>query len=380
MMTLNLTQKPTLSLGGVAHASNANSAPRLSARHAAASTGSKNSLSVSRPPNGTMVVRAHSQRGASCSSGASTGTSAEALSFPEQTRPVRLTRTIIHEVCSQVEAEWGDEAAEVVLTDPLLIALEARKKVLKAEKGETRFVQMAKRSVELASTMALGAPLVSELAADSIAQLVATNEETLQSMLALHGPESQALIVEHMDKVAYETDPIEVGNFQMRMPPMVGHGDIAIPHVFLSQVYSKSVAFGYALASAQERKELEETLRASMDGDAYSLQVPSMAAYLYGRGSRSSILTMPDCLAKQVADDQTHRLFGQPMKLVLEVDRAMRFAKSPEEAQESLDNAMCNGGIPWLRVPASGLRRLMAEALAFGRILCAVEHSLPAQE
>ena len=72
----------------------------------------------------------------------------------------------------QVEAEWGDQADEVAMTDPLHIALEARKKELKAEKGETRFVQMAKRSVELASTMALGAPLVSELAADSIAQLV----------------------------------------------------------------------------------------------------------------------------------------------------------------------------------------------------------------
>ena len=74
--------------------------------------------------------------------------------------------------CEQVEAEWGEERPSGEFKDPLLAALEQRKNVLKAEKGETRFVQMAKRSVELASTAALGSPLVSELAVDSIVHLV----------------------------------------------------------------------------------------------------------------------------------------------------------------------------------------------------------------
>lgn len=40
-----------------------------------------------------------------------------------------------------------------------------------------------------------------------------------------------------------------------------------------------------------------------------------------------------------------------------------------EEAQESLDQAMRNGTIPWLRLSATGLRRLMLEAVAFGLFL-----------
>jgi hypothetical protein len=287
-----------------------------------------------------------------------------------------------------VEAEWGEERPSGEFKDPLLAALEQRKNVLKAEKGETRFVQMAKRSVELASTAALGSPLVSELAVDSIVHLVASDEETIDTLLSIHGEEAQPLIAEHMAKVAYETDPIEVGNFQMRMPPMIGQGDIAIPHVFLSQVYNKSVAFGYALASAQERRELEGTLVGAFSGlaapdgghpaGAGADQVPTLAAYVYGCNTRSSVLQLADgSMARQVADNQTHQLFGHPVKLVHDVDRAMRFSRSPEEAQESLDLAMCDGGIPWLRVPASGLRRLMAEGLAYGHILCAVEHSLP---
>jgi hypothetical protein len=60
-----------------------------------------------------------------------------------------------------------------------------------------------------------------------------------------------------------------------------------------------------------------------------------------------------------------------------QVDRVLRFAASPEEAQESLDNALCTGGIPWERVPAAGLRYLIAEALLFGRVLSAVDSQLP---
>merc|ERR1719453_1204487 len=149
-----------------------------------------------------------------------------------------------------------------------------------------------------------------------------------------------------MAKVAYETDPIEVGNFQMRMPPMIGHGDIAIPHVFLSQVYNKSVAFGYALASAQERRELEGTLLGAFDRQAAMTEggnvasksgaatLPTLAAYVYGCSTRSAVLQlMEGSMASQVADSQTHRLFGHPVKLVHDVDRAMRFSRSPEEAQ-----------------------------------------------
>ena len=40
-----------------------------------------------------------------------------------------------------------------------------------------------------------------------------------------------------------------------------------------------------------------------------------------------------------------------------------------EEAQESLDQAMRDGTIPWLRLSSMGLRRLMLEAVAFGMFL-----------
>lgn len=372
----------------VQHARGSYAAPvrqtaRFGARQAPALAGTGGSLAFCRRHAPSVASRAQSQKGASCSMGAP----AEAMIPPS--RCLRLTKAMIHDVCQQVEAECGEEREAEDFSDPLYAALEARKNALKAEKGESRFVQMAKRSVELASTMALGAPLVSELAVDSIVQLVASDEETVDTLLTLHGEEAQPLIAEHMAKVAYETDPIEVGNFQMRMPPMIGHGDIAIPHVFLSQVYNKSVAFGYALASAQERRELEGTLMGAFNvgaattesGDASEAPaLPTLAAYVYGCSTRSAVLQLADgSVARQVADSQTHRLFGHPVKLVHDVDRAMRFSRSPEEAQESLDIAMCDGGIPWLRVPASGLHRLMAEGLAYGHILCAVEHALPAE-
>lgn len=60
------------------------------------------------------------------------------------------------------------------------------------------------------------------------------------------------------------------------------------------------------------------------------------------------------------------------------MDRVLRFAGNPEEAQESLDNALCTGGIPWERLPAAALRFLIAEALLFGRVLSAVDAALPA--
>jgi len=319
---------------------------------------------------------------------------------------------MIIEICRQVEAEYGVSSfPATVKKDPLLIALEARIQVLRSEKGESRWIAMARRSVEITSTRVLGSPIVTNLDTDNVSQLLASDESHIAQLLALHGADAQPLLVEHMDKVAYETDPVEVGSFQMRMPPMVGHGDIAIPHVFLTQVYSKSVAFGYALASARERRALEATLLRPLpeivevgdDDVPFPLcepqdpqqqlrgrdvapaaspvaepACPALATFLYTGWWRSQALQMDRASpALALAQQHTEALFGHPAKLAVEVDRAMRFATSPEEAQESLDHAMCTGGIPWLRVPASGLRRLIAEALAYGAILNAVETMLP---
>lgn len=315
---------------------------------------------------------------------------------------------MVSEALEQVEAEWGDLTTTWQPADELLLDLEARKVELQAEKGESRRVQMAKRSVELVLAkvgLANLAGLGPEAHHEAALRAGNADAEALEALLAMHEGGAMPLLLEHIEQVVYDTEPIEVGEFQMRMPPMVGKGDIAIPLLFLQQVYAKSVAFGFSLGGAAQRRQLDASLRSfngmgglaalsneamdagEGDGGVEAVRGPevdgadglgTLAQYLYGaHGTRAEMLYVREQVPRQVADDHTHRLFGHPVALSVQVDRVLRFAASPEEAQESLDNALCTGGIPWERVPAAGLRYLIAEALLFGRVLSAVDSQLP---
>lgn len=89
---------------------------------------------------------------------------------------------------SQVEAEYGVSSfPATVKKDPLLIALEARIQVLRSEKGESRWIAMARRSVEITSTRVLGSPIVTNLDTDNVSQLLASDESHIAQLLALHG-------------------------------------------------------------------------------------------------------------------------------------------------------------------------------------------------
>ena len=125
-----------------------------------------------------------------------------------------------------------------------------------------------------------------------------------------------------MAQVVYDTEPLEVGEFQMRMPPMVGGGDIAIPLLFLNQVYSKSVAFGYALGGATQRRQLDASLRSfhcaalsneameagegdggaeRMEGPEAEAELGTLAQYLYGaHGTRAEMLCVREQVPRQV--------------------------------------------------------------------------------
>ena len=61
-------------------------------------------------------------------------------------------------------------------------------------------------------------------------------QEDVDKLKAVHCTEAQELLSKHLATTTRDTAPIVVGSYQIRMPPMVGRGDIAIPFLFLEQV------------------------------------------------------------------------------------------------------------------------------------------------
>eukprot|EP00959_Pyramimonas_sp_CCMP1952_P150691 3153647-Pyramimonas_sp.AAC.2 len=59
--------------------------------------------------------------------------------------------------------------------------------------------------------------------------------EDVDKLKAVHCTEAQELLSKHLATTTRDTAPIVVGSYQIRMPPMVGRGDIAIPFLFLEQ-------------------------------------------------------------------------------------------------------------------------------------------------
>lgn len=152
---------------------------------------------------------------------------------------------------------------------------------------------MAKRSVELVLAkvgMANLAALGPEAHHEAALRAGNADAEALEALLAMHGDAPLPLLLEHIEQVVYDTEPIEVGEFQMRMPPMVGGGDIAIPLLFLQQVYAKSVAFGFSLGGAAQRRQLDASLRsfngmgglAALSNEVYSTHAAETLSVWWG--------------------------------------------------------------------------------------------------
>lgn len=81
----------------------------------------------------------------------------------------------------------------------------------------------------------------------SVKQLLSNATQDIRTLIDVHSNEGKPLVEEHLTHVACETEPIVMGRYLLRMPPMVGGGSIAVPHLFLAQIYSASIAFGCAL-------------------------------------------------------------------------------------------------------------------------------------
>jgi len=285
-----------------------------------------------------------------------------------------------------VEAEWGtaNQTPSVSPEDPLLAELYKRAEEMEANSAHLRRILAARRGVETCFN-SISVALTQDLDKLSVKQLLSNATQDIRTLIDVHSNEGKPLVEEHLTHVACETEPIVMGRYLLRMPPMVGGGSIAVPHLFLAQIYSASIAFGYALGKAEQQQSLEEALGPHSylnNGTAAASllrkleqdhpDANSLVSFLYSEGVRdkkSSAMTISNETAHAVAQKHTQRLFGTKDALLAQVDHIMLLVASPEEAQESLDQAMRNGTIPWLRLSATGLRRLMLEAVAFGLFL-----------
>uniref|UniRef100_A0A7S0R015 Uncharacterized protein n=1 Tax=Pyramimonas obovata TaxID=1411642 RepID=A0A7S0R015_9CHLO len=233
----------------------------------------------------------------------------------------------------------------------------------------------------------LGLKLTPSLYDHEISRLLVSNAEAdkdSEELLGTHDAEASQLVKEYIRQLTHDTEPIAVGSYQMRMPPMVGNSTIAIPYVFLSQMYDSAVRFGYSLKRAQQIQDLDRSLSvyspASTTNDDGLIQTRTteiapvpLIAYLYRDGEKPSTIKMGSDAAGRVCKLQTDGLFGAYEMHSSQMERALQASTSVEDAQWRLDQAMCTESISWMNLSLAGIERLLLEAITFGRILWDVE-------
>jgi hypothetical protein len=232
-------------------------------------------------------------------------------------------------------------------------------------------------------------------------------------VLCLRSTEAIPLVQQYLSRLMNQPDPMLVGAWQMRMPPMEGRVTISIPHVFLLQMYDESVHFGYSLRHAQQVQELDRAMSmASATGvgsvrssqhqqrrpdesstsssraedvndmttsfggplrtvEAAHAVVAPLSAYLPSHGP----VRLQSGAAVALCGRHAAALFGAPAVLQSQMDAVLAESTSAEDAQERLDTAMRGGHVAWLNISVSGLQRLILEAVLFGRILRDVERT-----
>jgi hypothetical protein len=83
-----------------------------------------------------------------------------------------------------------------------------------------------------------------------------------------HSTEAMPVVQQYLTRLMNQPEPMLVGAWQMRMPPMEGRVMISIPHVFLLQMYDASVLFGYGLRRAQQVRRLRELAATGVGGSS----------------------------------------------------------------------------------------------------------------
>eukprot|EP00242_Pyramimonas_sp_CCMP2087_P014117 CAMPEP_0198211952 /NCGR_PEP_ID=MMETSP1445-20131203/25438_1 /TAXON_ID=36898 /ORGANISM="Pyramimonas sp., Strain CCMP2087" /LENGTH=281 /DNA_ID=CAMNT_0043886313 /DNA_START=228 /DNA_END=1070 /DNA_ORIENTATION=+ len=170
----------------------------------------------------------------------------------------KLSSTHIPGIIEQVEGTYEAEVAKTELpTDPLLLELYERRKEL--YQTDTKWRLMAKLGVDCCFRD-VGVEPLRRMERDSIRRVMKTVEVDIQRLRSVHSEEAQELLSRHIKNTTRDTEPIVVGSYQIRMPPMIGRGDISIPFLFLEQVYSNAIVFGFCLGRAEKRCQLENSL------------------------------------------------------------------------------------------------------------------------
>jgi len=160
-------------------------------------------------------------------------------------------------------SEQAPKLAHLPLKDKLLEELRVRKTQLEQDAQSQERTNTILDLLYVCVVMCfqdLGVDMTPNLRHSHLMQTTAFEPQETHALMQMHGEEAAALVQKYLSKVTHQAEPIAVGSYQMRMPPMVPNAAIAIPHVFLVQMYSDSIKFGYSLRRAQQIQELEHTL------------------------------------------------------------------------------------------------------------------------
>eukprot|EP00241_Pyramimonas_parkeae_P006568 CAMPEP_0114224428 /NCGR_PEP_ID=MMETSP0058-20121206/102_1 /TAXON_ID=36894 /ORGANISM="Pyramimonas parkeae, CCMP726" /LENGTH=340 /DNA_ID=CAMNT_0001334903 /DNA_START=429 /DNA_END=1451 /DNA_ORIENTATION=+ len=217
-----------------------------------------------------------------------------------------------------------------------------------------------------------------------------------QRLLNLHSTETLPLVKEYVQGTLCKVEPIELGNFRLRMPYMGGsvgaRQSTSVPYAVIAQVYSVAVFFGYNLERARRVHSIQCSISQCLDGSeeerghsesgpgtVESARAP-LRAYVYPSDKwNAAPPRLNSKLARRICTRQTNALFGKKGKLVAQLLEAIEGAASPEDAQHRLLDAMEMGKIPWLKVSPESFQRLVLEAMAFGTFLHTAEQMYDAE-
>jgi len=273
--------------------------------------------------------------------------------------------------------------------DPMYAALESRRAELvrqhAASGGEAGArVESAVEGVCRAAAE-LGAPLTRD--ETTLVQILSdSNEdgdvgvERLAALSGLLGEDARQLLREHLQKVTRLTKPLVVGKFEINVMPKTSlPSDILFaPRVWVKRVFGASAAFGVALGSAQQRRDLEWRLRNTQTtGDHPVAELPPLATYLVGDLATRHLQTVEDPFTQQVVDEHNRRVLGSLDDLTAELSRfSERVQGMPmETVQSALDENMNDGSITCDMIKSVHMDHLVLEAVAFGRLLYEVQRS-----
>ena len=242
-------------------------------------------------------------------------------------------------------------------SEPDVVTLELRE-FLKVSATKSKMKTSRLRAIQ-SRFQATGVPMMSQAKGVHMASHILPNAiAESRKLVATHSGDSRVLLNQHLKDVAANADPVLCANYQLQMPSMDGYGAIAVPHVFLEQMYRLSASFGYALGRAKQAKNMDYML----SGQSWPLE-SYMCSDLPSKGA------MYGALAQHVVAERAQELFGNREELVRQVETVFESAGTSAEIQVLLVRAMRASEIDMVFLTKTHLHRISLEAVAFGRYL-----------